>query len=58
MSGDTKRLVAWRREQLRGAGYAEWDAEQLAEHVDVDLHVALDLVARGCPPSLAVQILL
>jgi len=30
----------------------------LASHVEVDLHVATDLVARGCPSKTALRILL
>jgi hypothetical protein len=32
-------------------------AAELAEHREIDLHVALELVERGCPPELAAQIL-
>ncbi|HEY2371417.1 MAG TPA: hypothetical protein VGH82_02620 [Gaiellaceae bacterium] len=49
---------AWRREQLARAGYSEQDAAALAEHNHVDLHAAVALVAGGCPPALAVRILL
>ena len=51
-------ILAWRREQLARVGYSDWDAETLATHTDVDLHLAVRLVARGCPPELALQILL
>ena len=33
-------------------------AQRLGARRDVDLHLAIDLVARGCRPSLAVRILL
>jgi hypothetical protein len=58
MPHDTNTIVAWRREQLSRVGYSDFDAEMLALRKDVDLHVAVDLVARGCPPPLAVEILL
>ena len=51
-------LVAWRREQLARVGYSREDASTLAERGDIDLHLAVDLVERGCPPALAVRILL
>lgn len=51
-------VIAWRREQLARVGYPEPEALVLAYDADVDLHVAVDLVARGCPPSLAIRILL
>jgi hypothetical protein len=51
-------LVSWRREQLARAGYSTEDASTLAERGDIDLHLAVDLVERGCPPALAARILL
>ena len=51
-------VIAWRIDQLTRAGYPDLAAIALAASADVDLHVAVDLVARGCSPSLAVRILL
>ena len=51
-------VIAWRREQLTQAGYSAAAATMLAESTEVDLHIAVRLVACGCPPSLAVRILL
>jgi hypothetical protein len=51
-------VLQWRFAQLTRSGYAAEDAITLATRVDVDLHAAADLVARGCAPSLALQILL
>jgi hypothetical protein len=51
-------VEAWRLEQLLAAGYPIATAEQLAARQDIDLHRALDLVARGCDPELAGRILL
>jgi hypothetical protein len=48
----------WRLEQLRRAGYPARAARMLGTRRDVDLHLAIDLLARGCSPSLAVRILL
>lgn len=47
----------WRRDQLRKAGFAYLDALELAVNPKVDLHVACDLVASGCAPETALQIL-
>lgn len=50
-------VIAWRYDELVRAGYAADAAVALAPRRDVDLHVALDLVGRGCPPSTAFRIL-
>jgi hypothetical protein len=55
---ESNSIVAWRREQLTSVGYSDWDAEIVAARTDVDLHVACGLVAYGCPPALALRILL
>jgi hypothetical protein len=51
-------VEAWRAEQLEMAGYDARAAAELALRQDVDLHYAVDLMARGCPAELAFQILL
>ena len=51
-------VEAWRAEQLEMAGYGALAAAELALRQDVDLHVAVDLVSRGCPTELALAILL
>ena len=51
-------VEAWRAEQLEMAGYGAQAAAEIALRQDVDLHVAIDLVSRGCPTELAVAILL
>jgi hypothetical protein len=38
-------------------GLAGDDAVSLAARLDVDLHEAISLVQRGCPPELVVRIL-
>jgi hypothetical protein len=48
----------WRFEQLVAVGFDVSDAWLLAIDPDVDLHQALDLLASGCPPELALQILI
>jgi hypothetical protein len=51
-------VVAWRCDELRRAGYGPEDALLLAITPHVDLHLATDLVARGCPPAVAARVLL
>jgi len=51
-------VVAWRREQLRRAGCRRFEAEVLARERQVDLHAAVELLERGCPPRIALEILL
>ena len=55
---ETELVEAWRAEQLEMAGYHAQDAAHLAMRFDVDLHIAVGLVARGCPHELALKILL
>jgi hypothetical protein len=51
-------VMEWRFSQLTRSGFPAEDAIRLATRLDVDLHQATGLVARGCPPSLALRILL
>lgn len=51
-------VVAWRVEQLMRAGSDQACAVILARRSHVDLHEALDLLERGCPPKIALEILL
>jgi ABC-type phosphate/phosphonate transport system substrate-binding protein len=51
-------VEAWRAEQLEMAGYGAQAAAELAMRQDIDLHVAIDLLASGCSAELALQILL
>ena len=48
----------WRFDELVRAGYDDEDAIELAFHLDVDLHLATNLVRPGCPSSTAVRIAL
>jgi hypothetical protein len=50
-------VAGWRRERLLAAGFAPALAAQLARDCALDLHAALELVDRGCPPALAARIL-
>ena len=56
--GEGELVRRWRIEQLRRAGYPVRAARTLGTRRDVDLHVAIDLLARGCSAPLAAQILL
>jgi hypothetical protein len=55
MSSD---VLTWRYDSLRRAGYAPDEAARLARTRHVDLHVAVDLLARGCDQATALRILL
>lgn len=54
---ETAEILEWRYETLRDAGYSDHEALLLATCDEVDLHLACDLIARGCPTRTAVQIL-
>lgn len=54
---ESERVERWRRERLELAGYSPVAAAELAAQFEVDLHRAVELVKRGCPPDLAEQIL-
>ena len=51
------RVSLWRCQELRRAGYTLMDALLLAVSHDVDLHLAIELPARGCPHETALRIL-
>jgi hypothetical protein len=55
---ESERVERWRAEALAKAGYDPQAARELASRPDIDLHRALELVEAGCPPDLAVRILL
>jgi hypothetical protein len=55
---ESERVERWRAEELMRAGFDPSAAVELAACLDVDLHAAIDLLERGCPADLAVQILL
>jgi hypothetical protein len=50
-------LRGWRLRRMLRAGFAHDDAAGLAADCRFDLHAALELVDRGCPPHLAARIL-
>lgn len=51
-------VVRWRFGQLARNGYGLDDAIVLACHPEIDLHDAVALVGKGCPPKTALRILL
>lgn len=51
-------VVAWRRRELKRAGWSDYSARLLAPRCDVDLHRACRLLRDGCPPRTALRILL
>ena len=55
---ETELVEAWRAEQLELAGYGAAAAAELAARQDVDLHLAIEMLSRGCAPELALKILL
>ena len=55
---DEEQVMQWRIEELERAGYAPEDVIVMAADPSVDLHVAVDLVRRGCPHDVALRILL
>jgi hypothetical protein len=55
---EAEAILRWRFEELVRGGYDVGSALVLASHVEVDLHKAVDLTTRGCPPGTALRILL
>jgi hypothetical protein len=55
---ESERVDTWRLHVLIEAGYPVPLAEKVAAAGHVDLHRAVDLIAAGCAPGLATQILL
>jgi hypothetical protein len=58
VDSELERIEGWRAEELKRAGYERRAAGELAARHDVDLHLAVDLVRRGCPQNVALRILL
>jgi hypothetical protein len=55
---ETVDVIRWRLSQLKRSGYPLEEAVAVATRLDIDLHRASGLVDRGCPPELALRILL
>jgi hypothetical protein len=58
IDAEAERVLLWREEELERVGYGRDSARDLAERTYVDLHLAMDLLRRGCPADTAVRILL
>ncbi len=57
-SSELTQVERWRADELERAGYDARAAAEIAARHDIDLHRAVDMLRRGCPPELALQILL
>jgi hypothetical protein len=55
---ESQKVARWRAEALEKVGYDPASALELAVRPEVDLHRAIGLVEQGCPPELALRILL
>jgi hypothetical protein len=51
-------VLRWRFDVLIRVGFEIDQAAVLAANVEIDLHTAEDLLRRGCPSELALQILM
>lgn len=54
---EAEKIQHWRFERLVEAGYKPEAAAFLADRVEIDLHLAVELARRGCPSATAVRIL-
>jgi hypothetical protein len=54
---DVDGVLRWRYDELVAAGYRALDAARLARARSIDLHLAVDLLRRGCDPETALRIL-
>jgi hypothetical protein len=55
---ESERVERWRTDELIRVGFDVEQATLLAIEPEVDLHTAIHLIESGCPPELAVRILL
>jgi hypothetical protein len=55
---ERERIERWRVDELERAGYGADEAVELASRNYVDLHLAVELLQRGCPAETALRILL
>jgi hypothetical protein len=56
METQTQEVVAWRRLELLRCGFPLGLAARVAQDQRYDLREVIELVARGCAPDVAVQI--
>jgi hypothetical protein len=57
LNAEHEAVVCWRRSQMLSLGIGQLEADMLAES-DADLGLLRRLVGKGCPPPLAVRIVL
>jgi hypothetical protein len=50
-------VESWRAAELERAGYPPEAAAELAARSDVDLHLAVEILSKGCSAELALSIL-
>lgn len=55
---EAEAILRWRFESLVNTGFDAGSALILASHLEVDVREAGLLLERGCPPDVAVQIVL
>ena len=55
---ESERVERWRTDELLRVGYDFETATVMAAEPSIDLHAALELIERGCPPDVAARILL
>jgi hypothetical protein len=55
---ELERVERWRADELMRAGFDPAAAVEIAASLEIDLHAAIALLEHGCPPELAVRILL
>jgi hypothetical protein len=56
--GEADAVRRWRLEALTRAGYSPYDALVPSDRREVDLHLAGRVLRQGCPPDVALRILL
>jgi hypothetical protein len=56
-TGYGRSAASWRERQLLRAGFDTDLAASVAADCAMDLHALIELVERGCPPTLAARIL-
>ena len=57
LNAEHEAVVCWRRSQMLSLGIGQLEADMLAES-DADLGLLRRLIGQGCPPPLAVRIVL
>ena len=55
---ESERVERWRTDELIRVGFDPDIAAVMAIEPGIDLHAAIDLIDRGCPPDIAARILL